>query len=208
MSRTTFLVDGFNLYHSTKDLQRDHNIFAKWLNIQSLCVSLLHLIDKHATLEQIYYFSAFATHLNNPGVLTRHKNYIDCLTDTGVIPIMGRFKPKTIKCPSCGALITRFEEKETDVAIATKLLELLSRNACEIVVLVSGDTDLVPAIETAKQLFLSCQVFVAFPYRRKNEELAQITKSFKINKASYLKHQFPDPCILSNGTHIPKPSSW
>jgi len=208
MQRTTFLVDGFNLYHSIKDLQRDFGIRTKWLNIRDLCVSLLPLIDKHAGLQNIYYFSAYATHLNDPEVLTRHQNYVSCLEDTGIIAIISRFKAKTIRCPSCGTIIIRHEEKETDVAIAAKLLELFARNACENVVLVTGDTDLVPAVKCARQLFSGCQVFVAFPYGRKNKELAQLTHSFKIGRARYMAHQFPDPFILKDGTHINKPNSW
>lgn len=208
MYRTTFLIDGFNLYHSIKDLQRSYGICAKWLNIRSLCTSFLPLIDKQANLHQSYYFSAFATHLNDPNILIRHKSYVDCLIETGITPIISRFKPKTIKCPNCGQSIVRYEEKETDVAIATKLLELLSQNACECVVLVTGDTDLVPAIKCAKKLISRCQVIVVFPYQRKNKELAQLTTSFKIKRARYMAHQFPDPCILSDGRHIPKPRSW
>lgn len=94
------------------------------------------------------------------------------------------------------------------MAIAAKLLELLARNACENVVLVTGDTDLVPAVKCAKHLFSSCQVFMVFPYRRKNKELAQITPSFKISRARYETNQFPDPFVLVDGRYIPKPNSW
>lgn len=208
MKNTIFLVDGFNLYHSVKDLQQDSGVCTKWLNLRHLCISLLPLIDKHASLKQIYYFSAFATHLNDPAVLLRHRNYVECLKSTGVIPIMSRFKPKTIKCPNCGQITVRHEEKETDVAIASKLLELLCLNACENVVLMTGDTDLVPAIKCAKQLFSSRRIFVAFPYRRKNKELAQVATSFKIKQDRYMAHQLPDPFTLNDGKQISKPASW
>jgi len=208
MNRTTFLVDGFNLYHSVKDLHRDTGICTKWLNIRSLCLSFLYQFGKQATLEEIYYFSAYATHLNDPAVVARHKNYVDCLADTGIIPVMGNFKAKDMTCPICHQPFVRHEEKETDVAIAAKLLELLSRKACENVVLLTGDTDLVPAIECARRLSPNCRVFVAFPYKRKNMELAQLVPHFKIGRQSYVSHQFPDPFPLHSGISVPKPASW
>lgn len=210
MERTAFLVDGFNLYHSVKDLHANTGVCAKWLDIRGLCLSLLQLIGKQASMGPIFYFSAYATHLSDPDVVARHKSYVDCLADTGVIPVMGNFKAKTMICPHCQRPLVRHEEKETDVAIATRLIELLCRQECETVVLVSGDTDLVPAIECARRLFSTCKVFVAFPYRRKNKELAQHVpdRHFKIGSQSYVSHQFPDPFIMKDGRRVAKPDSW
>lgn len=208
--RTVFLVDGFNLYHSAVDIGRDFDgLRVKWLNISSLCTSYLHLLGKDTTLERIHYFSAFATHLNDPSVVLRHQTYIRCLEETGVHVIMGRFKPKSITCPHCGREVIRYEEKETDVAIAANMFEVLLNNQGDNVVLVTGDTDLAPAVKVAKQIFPNKRILFAFPYRRKNAELAFIAPdSFKIHKASYVRHQFPDPVVLSDGTDIPKPLSW
>lgn len=207
--RTVFLVDGFNLYHSVVDIARDcKGLNVRWLNICSLCKSYLHLIGKGATIEAIYYFSALAYHLNDPDVIARHETYIKCLRETGVRDKLSRFKPKTIGC-SHGGKIIRHEEKETDVAISSKLFEVLFKDECDCVVLMTGDTDLAPAAKTAKHLFHNKHIIFAFPYRRKNEELAQIAPgSFKIHKRKYIQHQFPDPFTLSDGTIIPKPSSW
>ena len=132
-----------------------------------------------------------------------------CLQETGVIPELGRFKPKDIDCPHCNKRIIRHEEKETDVAIAMKLSEILISNKCDTVVLVTGDTDLTPAIKTTKRLFPDKAIIFAFPYRRSNAELAQIAPgSFKIHKGSYVRHQFPSLVVLRNGTYVEKPNSW
>lgn len=210
MNRTTFLVDGFNVYHSVIDISRDFiGLRVKWLNIHSLCSSFLYLISKDARLEHIYYFSAFAFHLNDPDVILRHKNYIKCLKATGIRTELGRFKRKEIKCPHCNKEIERHEEKETDVAIGTKVFEVLFNNDCDTVVLMTGDTDLAPAVRTAKRLFPNKSILFAFPYKRKNSELDQIAPgSFKIHKNSYVRHQFPDPVVLPDGTQIQKPTTW
>ena len=150
MNKVSVLVDGFNLYHSIKDIQRDHDRNLRWLDIRSLCSSYLHLISKDATIENIYYFTAFAIHLNDSSVISRHRNYIECLQDTGIIVEYGRFKPKSITCSNCHSTFIKHEEKETDVRIATKVCHLLAKDECDTILLVSGDTDLSPSIEHAK----------------------------------------------------------
>jgi len=209
--RTIFLIDGFNVYHSILDIEVYTGLKVKWLNYYSLCKSYLNLIDRDATLETIYYFSAFAYHLKDPGVVLRHETYIKCLKDIGVEVQIGRFKPRDIKCSLCQGMFTRHEEKETDVAIAAKMLEVLTKDECDCVVLVTGDTDLAPAVKTAKRLYAEKgkRIVFAFPYRRKNEELAKITQgSFKISRSNYSRYQLPDPFPLSDGTKIAKPPSW
>jgi len=224
MNRVTFLIDGFNLYHSVVDLGRDQGLRAKWLDIYSLCSSFLYLIGRDATMAEVYYFSAFAYHLNNPSVIKRHQDYVECLKSTGIIPEMARFKPKDIICPLHSQLVkssptnivcpihgkfTKHEEKETDIAIAAKLFELMSKDKCDTAVLVTGDTDLTPAVKTCKRLFPTKAMRFAFPYRRDNLELkALLPDSFKIHAGSYVQHLFPDPVRLADGTEVYKPASW
>jgi len=208
MNRVIFLIDGFNLYHSTADLARSRGLHVKWLNIYSLCSSFLHLISRDAAIAEIHYFSALAYHLNDPNVIKRHQDYIECLKSTGIIPEMGRFKPKGVICP-LGGKFTKHEEKETDIGIAAKLFEIMSNDKCDTAVLVTGDTDLTPAVETCKRLFPTKAMRFAFPYRRDNLELKTLLPdSFKIHAGSYMQHLFPDPVRLPDGTEISKPTSW
>jgi uncharacterized LabA/DUF88 family protein len=224
MNRVTFLIDGFNLYHSTADLQRIRGLRVKWLNIYSFCSSFLHLLGRDAAIAEIYYFSAFAEHLNDPSIIKRHKDYIECLKSTGIIPEMGRFKPKEVTCPLHNQLVKstptnmtcplrgrfiKHEEKETDIAIAAKLFTIMFQNKCDTAILVTGDTDLTPAVKTCKRLFASKAMRFAFPYRRHNHELKTLLPdSFKIHAGSYVRHLFPDPVELPNGTKVRKPVTW
>ncbi len=212
MDRITFIIDGFNLYHSIRAAQRDSGgKSTRWIDIKSLCGSYLHLFGKDAVLHEVYYFSALAKHLEatHPDVTKRHRALIRCLQSTGVITQLNRFKKKSIVCPICKKKHNKYEEKETDVAIAVKLLELLVTNSCDTVVLVTGDTDLAPAVRVADRLFPLKRVVFAFPYKRKNKELAKLSPgSFTISKEQYTKHQLPDPFVLSIGVKINKPSKW
>ncbi len=217
MNRVTFLVDGFNLYHSVREAEKSLKASTKWLNISELCSSYLPLIrgveSEKTELIKVYYFSALAKHLerNHPDVTIRHKTFLKCLEDTGVLVQLSRFKPKQIKCPSpkCGHRFVKHEEKETDVAIAIKIFAVFITDECDTVVLLTGDTDLAPAARTAKRLFPDKHILFAFPFNRKNKELLKIAQgSFNIKPKKYTKFQFPNPYELSNGDIIKKPTSW
>jgi uncharacterized LabA/DUF88 family protein len=212
MTRVTFIIDGFNLYHSVSEASRNlKGASTKWLDIKKLCSSYIYLFGKTAVLAEIYYFSALAKHLEarNPDVTKRHRDFIKCLEATGVVAEINRFKKKSMRCPSCNHLFDRYEEKETDVAVAIKLLELFITDSSDIVVLVTGDTDLAPVVRTTKNLFASKKVVFAFPYKRKNQELAKLApESFEIKKEQYIKHQFSDPYVLPDGSKVCKPSKW
>lgn len=212
MNRVSYLVDGFNIYHSAKDASRDlKGASTLWLDLPSLLSFYLPSLGREAKLSKIYYFSALATHMDakRPGTTLRHRNYMDCLTAKGVKVELGRFKYKTVWCNTCKTDHVHYEEKETDVAISIKVLELFHLDACDTIVLVTGDTDLAPCVRTAARLFPTKEVCFAFPYKRKNKELAQITsKSFRIRKEQYIAHQFSDPYVLPSGRSISKPNDW
>ena len=211
MKRIVFLIDGFNLYHSVRDLESDFGVKVKWLDIASLCKSYLHYFGKDARLKEIYYFSALPNYLaaRDPSRIKRHRAYISCLEATGIHIELGRFKEKEKKCNFCKKKMLMHEEKETDVKIAVKVIEIFHLDISDIVVIVSGDTDLSPAIEKAKLLFPKKQVLFAFPYNRRHTELAALApKSFSIKRKHYEKHQFPQQVTLQNRHKIAKPKSW
>src|SRR3989304_5712800 len=121
----------------------------------------------------------------------------------------GRFKYKTVHCRTCNRDNPHYEENETDVAMSVRLIEILLKDEADTVVLVTGDTDLAPAVRTAAGLFPSKQICLAFPYQPKNKELAQlVSKHFQIRKERDLAHQFPDPVVLPNGKRGSKPTGW
>ncbi len=212
--RTVFLVDGFNVYHSAKEIERrlPQHPSTRWLNLRSLLESCLPVIGRTATLERIYYFSALADHRDHyrPGSTARHQLYIEALKSTGVRVELGRFKFKEVWCNVCKQKRPAYEEKETDVAIACRLLEIFDADQCDIAVLVTGDTDLAPAVRTAQALYPEKSIFFAFPFARQNQELQKLIPghTFKLKSPRYLQHQFPDPLVLPGGRALTKPARW
>ncbi|MCK9398984.1 MAG: NYN domain-containing protein [Bacteroidales bacterium] len=209
--KTTFLIDGFNLYHSIDDLEHLEGTKVKWLNIHSLLKSYLPHISNEATLNSIYYFTALRLHLQskNPDTILRHKRYIEILKSFGIQIEYGKFKQKTVWCNLCRKEFVKYEEKQTDIAIINKLWELVVDDSNDAYVIVTGDTDIIPGIKTIKRKFPRIKLYSLFPYHRKNDELVSLVDGhFKINKANYLAHQLNDPFILPDGRTIAKPLTW
>jgi uncharacterized LabA/DUF88 family protein len=154
----------------------------------------------------VHYFSALAKHIERyrPEVVARHRTYLRALEHTGVQDELADFKgkPRNINLADCSIrlrwfrrkwqLRTRavtlsfrtYEEKETDVAVACKVLELLHTGACDSVAVISGDTDIAPAIRTARRLYPAAEVVSVLPYLRHNHALARIARrTVKIGQA-------------------------
>lgn len=138
MNKVCFLVDGFNLYHSIEDIaSANDGLCLKWLDIHALCRSFLHIIGNNSQIEKIYYFTALAYHLNNQSVIDRHENYIKCLEHYGIEVTKGEFKEKRVRCTWCQREFLKHEEKETDVSISIKILELLYEKSCDSIVIIT-----------------------------------------------------------------------
>lgn len=210
-----FVIDGFNLYHSIVDvINNDPKLRAKWLDIRSLCTSLLRQFDRKAELGSIFYFSAIAHHKNteeDPFVVQRQDKYIKCLMDSGVVVSLGKFRKVTMTCPKCEGKYNRREEKKTDVALALKAFERLTNPGVDRVVIASGDSDFTPIIDSAERLGYLDKICFAFPFGRRNRDLAndpRLAKGFRISKTDYFRNQFDDPQVLSSGKLISKPVNW
>ena len=136
--KTTFLVDGFNLYHSIHDLFLNHRIKAKWLDVDAVLKSYLPHINTNAVIENIYYFTALRSYLQktNPDTILRHIRYIKVLKSFGIKFEFGQFKKKNVKCKLCGGIFVKYEEKRTDVAIASKLISLAHNRNADVLIIV------------------------------------------------------------------------
>jgi 6-hydroxy-3-succinoylpyridine 3-monooxygenase len=119
--------------------------------------------------------------------------------------------------PECRHNGSRFfkaqEEKRTDVNIAVHMLADAFNDSCERFVLVSGDSDLVPAIKQLKKNRPGREVIVYIPANDPTRGAAvEIRSAADKNKTLpnilLQKAQFPAKLRSTENDWIEKPASW
>ena len=189
MNRVFFFIDGFNLYHSIDDLAKKfprYNRY-KWLNLRELSNSFL---SKSQKLEDVYYFSALATWNNEK--THKHEIYIKALQSTNVNIVMEKFKRKSIDCKKCKSKIFKPEEKQTDVNIATYLFKHAVLGSYDIAYILTGDSDIIPAVKAVKELFPTKLINLIIPIARQADELKSVCDRHMKMKEHHLKNsRFP-----------------
>ena len=168
--RVVALVDGFNLYHAVDELDLDpythrplhKKQHLKWLDLAGLAKAFIQ--PTRETLAGVWYFSAFATWL--PAPYQRHLAYVKALQAMGVHVVLGNFKQKHRHCQKCKTAWIAHEEKESDVNFAIQLLQLAHENAFDKALLLTADTDLVPAIKLVASKFPEKHLVAVIPERR------------------------------------------
>ncbi len=197
--RVTFLIDGFNLYHSLDDAQDIDGSGVKWLDLRAMCRALLINIEPSGQLHEVYYFTAPADH-RGQHAHARQRIYLQALEDSGVFIIQGRFKSKNITCRHCDKSWRSQEEKKTDVAIAVKALELCQKGAVDTLVFVTGDTDQIPPLEYIRNEYPDVTRTVAVPRKRSNRDLLNyVDNDVTMSSDNYAANQFPNTITLSSG---------
>jgi len=157
--RVSAFVDGFNLYHALDGTGKHH---LKWVDLRALCLAFAPASDHR--LGNVYYFSAYATW--RPNAYARHRAFVSALETRGVETVMGLFKAKDRACRRCGCVWTDHEEKETDVNIALYLLRDAQQDRYDRALLISGDSDLAPAVRMVRSLYPNKDFRIIAPYGR------------------------------------------
>lgn len=195
-------VDGFNLYFGLKD--KGWRCYY-WLNTKSLCQKLLKP-NQHLILVKY-----FTSRIKNPeDKRKRQARYLDALnTVDGIRPFYGKYQETPVECWNCGNQWKTPEEKMTDVQLATQMVSDAYQNNYDMALLVSGDIDLVPAVEIVKAQPLNKRVIVAFPPMREADELRYAADGYLHIHESLLKNsQFASDIPLEGSYILRCPSRW
>jgi uncharacterized LabA/DUF88 family protein len=158
MTKVACYIDGFNLYHAIDALSKP---YLKWLNLRALAESLCRPGEM---LVKVAYFSAYATWLADR--YARHRLYVAALEATGVECHMARFSERVATCKTCGASWKSREEKETDVHFALTFLEDAIDHIFDRAIIVSADSDYIPAVRKVRKRLPGKQIFLAIPPER------------------------------------------
>lgn len=212
--RVVAYVDGFNLYFGLRDAGYQRFL---WLNVDELSQ---RLIRDDQELVATKYFTARisgavpadspARRVERDESRKRQATYLDALETVPALKVFeGQFLAGGIKCNNCGATWSKFEEKMTDVNIATELLVDAFANRFDVALLISADSDLVPPVRAVLRLFPHKRVNVAFPPERHSKELKDSASGqFVITRGYLKKSQFPDEVPTKSGFVLKRPEKW
>ncbi len=141
--------------------------------------------------------------------VARHQLFIRANEDEGVLVTYGQFKRKDRYCPLCHKTFRGREEKQTDVNIALRLFELAVQQRYDKAIIVSGDTDLIPAIKAVQRTFPNKKVGVVIPIARASEDLKNVADfHHKMKLRHLIDSRFADAHTLGDGTVLNCPQSW
>jgi hypothetical protein len=136
-------IDGFNFYYGCVQTRPEY----KWLNFRRLC----ELLRPNDAVERICYFTALVKEsaAQSPK-RDRQKRYWAALkTLPGLEIVLGRLieRERECKVPGCSFRTKVYwdqQEKLTDVNIAIRMVSGAILEKPDLMVLISGDTDLIP----------------------------------------------------------------
>ena len=203
-------IDGFNLYHALDDNfgtgTKPYGKY-KWLNYWELAECFTRPEDR---LVGVYYFTAFCPWSTSKR--RRHKKLVKVQKDRGVLVVRGYFRKRDRKCKATGGChkgYIDFEEKRTDVNIATMMLTLAFQGKYDKALLITADSDLRPAIEAIRALFPHITIINVVPIKRSGKALRNVVHHQLEMKVKHLKaSRLPGTVALNGGTKVSCPQKW
>lgn len=195
-------VDGANLYHG---LHRKFGRRFLWLDL----VELAHRLRPRSRLVQVKYFTTPV--IDEPDAQSRQARYgaaLKAKNGSRILLVNGRYQTKTISCRTCNAEWQRREEKETDVSIATHLVADAALRHMRAALILSGDSDLAPAVRMAQQINPNLFIAAAFPPLRGSKELRTLMPaSFVVGESAIRQSQLPKSFTIEGVRHT-CPEYW
>jgi uncharacterized LabA/DUF88 family protein len=206
--RTYVYIDAFNLYFGCVK-----GTPYKWLDLSRLCSILL---QQHQ-IERIKYFTAHVKSLpNSLDAPRRQQVYLRALSTLPKLEIIyGHFLSHNVRMPLANpglgqpktVEVIKTEEKGSDVNLAIHLLHDAYQNRYESAVVVSGDSDLLTAVQIVKNE-LGKPVGVLNPQQRPSRMLQRHATFYKhIRPGVLAASQFPTTLEDEHGA-FSKPAGW
>ncbi len=205
MTRVISYIDGFNLYFGLRE-QGWRKYY--WLDLAQLSNALLR---QNQQLEHCHYFTArIRTNGHNADDMRRQNTYLEALeTLPGLSIHYGHYLEKRKRCRSCGATWSHYEEKMTDVNIATQLLCDAYEDRFDTALIVSGDSDLTTPVRQLRARFPHKRVIIALPPKRRSHELTTAANGhFIINETAFRHSQLPTTVTKPDGFSLHRPNHW
>ena len=169
-------VDGFNFYYGLKGDPKWKRYY--WLDIVKFFEKFM---KPDQELIKVKYFSARPD--NQEKNARQYAFFQANMENSRFQLILGKYLKKKITCFNCGNIINTYEEKESDVRIATQIVSDSYEKNCDIAIVVSADSDMIPSVELAKQA--GQKVFIYFPPNHYSSNLAALANGHPIQLSKY-----------------------
>ncbi|MBQ7690476.1 MAG: NYN domain-containing protein [Muribaculaceae bacterium] len=202
--RVIVYIDGFNFYYGLKEDLKWRKFY--WLDVVALFQKFM---KPNQELVAVKYFSARP---NDPGKNTRQYAFFQANKENPKFHlILGKYLHKEITCYKCGNVIHTHEEKETDVRIATQIVADAYEKNCDVAIVVSADSDMIPAVELAKSAGQT--VYIYFPPNHYSSNLASMANGRPIMmvryKSRFAQSLLPDVVHLKSDNYdLRIPQKW
>jgi len=230
-------IDGFNLYHALKQKIGDPN--SSWTKKYQRCDFRAlgkQFIQEDEQLCKVYFFTAYAEW--DIEARKRHEVYNSALRKMWVDIVLWKFTQITkkfikdknwlidIKFPKWEILMgknpvipqelifTTFEEKETDVNLALKIFEDAFFDNYDRAIIISGDSDIIPAIATIRRLSkkwkIKQKIFTSLliPWTKGKMMKRACNEVLQISGENMENSLLPEQVEVSPWVIIKKPPSW
>ena len=203
MKRVIAYIDGFNLYFGLRDKGWRKYY---WLDLCALSSSMLKGAQ---TLEAVHYFTARIHASEDSSGAQRQKEYLEALQTLAKLHIQfGHYLEKPRRC-TCGRQWTSYEEKMTDVNIASQMIVDAFDNRFDTALLISADSDLTTPVNIIRTRFPEKNVIIALPPKRRSHKLVQAASgSFVINETAFRRSQLPELITKPDGYTLHRPEHW
>ena len=199
-------VDGYNFYYGLKNGgERWKRLY--WLDVVKF---FERMMLPEQELVEVNYYSARP--VDYPQAYYNQDKFFQANETNPKFKLhLGLYKKKKIKCQNCGFKIKTYEEKESDVRVATGMLTDLFTKRCDITIVVSADSDMIPSVEIIKNFAPEHPVHVFVPPTQKSFALANKCDHvvwLEHYKARFVQSMLPDEVTLSNGHILQRPNNW
>lgn len=197
-------IDGFNFYYGLKK----NPIWKKyyWIDIVKLFEKFMRNTQE---LIAVKYFSARS--MDKSQSLRQNAFFQANQENPKFHLILGKYLKKEIKCFNCNNIIHTYEEKESDVRIATQIIADAYENNFDIAIVVSADSDMMPAIEIVQQS--NHKIYIYFPPNQYSNNLSIMGSGRCIQMGKYesrfKQSILPDKIkLLKNNFEVIIPDKW
>lgn len=162
MEKVTIYIDGFNFYYGLRTKRKVESAWAKayWVDLVKFFEMFL---GEGQELVKVVYFTASPLNKDKSSRQSAFLNANKLLNGDRFEIVRGKYLEKKIVCPNCQYTIIRPEEKKTDVNISIRMITDCFQDKTDVLILVSGDSDLLPPIEFIQTNYPEKKIKVYFP---------------------------------------------